>query len=123
VETPDVDVAQFDLLDFNNMPWVEKMPGIQIKEGPGMAGMSYDLGWFTADYPMHRFRTTTMTLMVRDGACNIVFADGQEPRLQLGSRIIIPPMTWFSVVPATMVLLGIACTPCWNAADMELFDG
>ena len=112
-------------VDYSKQEWIEKMPGIFIKEAQLSPHVSLDQGRFWARYPMHRNLRSEMLLQVTDGACEIEFR--RRPTLQLtpGQVVAIPVFTDFAIQPIVwlghhdrFVEMNIVCAPAWRLEDV-----
>jgi mannose-6-phosphate isomerase-like protein (cupin superfamily) len=118
-----------DVTDFEAMDWIQKQPGIYIKEISRDADIAVDFGRFTSAYPMHEFQTIKEVLHITAGKCKIIFLSGGELTLEVGQQIIIPPHTAFAIEPIAvlqdmppLVEMIIATTPAWFEEDIVMHE-
>ncbi len=118
-----------EVTDFELMDWVEKLPGIYIKEISRDPDIAVDFGRFTARYPMHEFQTIKEALHITAGRCRLIFLNGRELNLKVGQQVVIPPKTAFSLEPVSIhrdlpavVEMIIATTPAWFKEDIVMHE-
>lgn len=106
------------ITDYGVLPRIEKLPGVWIKEVASNLDLSVDYGIFEQPFPEHCYQSTTISLCVTRGQCEVNYDYGRSVWLEVGSTLTIPSGIYFLIKPSPRVEMFIACTPAWDGADV-----